>query len=121
MPFLNDVPLPAISFRYGGKNSADFLASWLHAETSQKKPDHLLTRRVYNDDATGLRVTVEAKQFDCGMGVSPVSLAVSSPAEKQQQDRAETALERMGKMPMPHAGETPATHADKMSASQRAS
>ena len=111
MPFLNDVPLPAISFRYGGKNSADFLASWLHAETSQKKPDHLLTRRVYNDDATGLRVTVEAKQFDCGMGVSPVSLAVSSPAEKQQQDRAETALERMGKMPMPHTGGTPVPRA----------
>jgi len=59
-------------------------------------------------------------------GVPPVSdVSSSSPysspslkqqKEKQQQDRAGTALERMGKMPMPHAGETPATHADKMSA-----
>jgi hypothetical protein len=34
------------------------------------------------------------------MGVSPVSLAVSS-SEKKPQDRAETALEHTGKMPVP--------------------
>jgi hypothetical protein len=53
-------------------------------------------------------------EIDCGMGVSPMrdpgdppvsSLSPdvsSSEKQKQQQDRAGTALEHMGKMPMPH-------------------
>jgi hypothetical protein len=69
-------------------------------------------------------------EIDCGMGVPPMrstgilpvssqSPAVSSAAEQQkqqQQDRAGTALEHMGKMPMPRPdmGKMPMPHSEDM-------
>ena len=50
----------------------------------------------------------------CSTGVSPVSEAEQHQQQQRQrnsEDRAGTALERMGKMPMPHEGETPSAHA----------
>jgi uroporphyrinogen decarboxylase len=59
-------------------------------------------------DAEAMRETIRRHQ--CSTGILPVSSSSKQQKEKQRQDRAGTALERMGKMPMPHAGETPAPH-----------
>jgi alanyl-tRNA synthetase len=45
----------------------------------------------------------------CSTGVSPVSESEEQQRQRNSEDRAGTALERMGKMPMPHAGKMPAS------------
>ena len=72
----------------------------------------LIDMLVFNEAQQGRRVFMDFRENPrCGTGVSPVGgMGVSPMSEiegkqqesKQQQDRAGTALEHMGRMPMPH-------------------
>lgn len=64
MPFLDLADVPRGSFRYDGKNSAEFLATWEHATSTEKVSGGRVTHSTWSDPDTGLRVATHVRRFD---------------------------------------------------------
>lgn len=59
-----ETPMPIrFSFQYDRKNSSEFIDSWIQEETSQAMEGYTLYVNSYLDPDTGLKITVETKQY----------------------------------------------------------
>ena len=64
MRFLKNIALPDLSFKFGGRSSREFLATWPAASSTRPMPGGSETRVVQSDPQTGLEVRIITRQFD---------------------------------------------------------
>ena len=64
MSFLDLNEIPAISFRYGGASSQDFLPGWQRRLTTEKTPEGSLTHVIYTEAGNALEVAIHIRRFE---------------------------------------------------------
>jgi len=64
MTFLDFASVPALSFRYNGRPSAEFLDEWQHTTAERETPAGRETQLTRLDPVTGLKVIFHVRRFD---------------------------------------------------------